>query len=229
MESDSLQTISHLSGQTGDIFAAEATVKGRQLALGRAKKTVELRTTVLADTRNRLAMAKQTLGEVIDDDGLDSSVANKAMVETANQVIQMESALAVARQRAGQAEMDLRTAESLLVVETQRQAIVALKLQIAPKAEQLLRELEQFVEEELVPALNSARVAYGQGTQSSFVTDLSLTWEHYVLKACRTLVKRGFVSMRLLGGQTFTSRIPDSEMAVRKEGSAATMDGRQYV
>lgn len=183
-------------------------MKGAQLALGRARRVVELRRAALADARKKFAQAQQALDEVVNV-GLDSTEANVEMIEAANHVQEIERAVSMAEQREDAARKALRTAEMVVSDERERHIMKRLNLDIAPKAEKILKDLEKFVESEFVPALHEARAACGPGILSQVATELSLYWGPCVMRACRLLAQWERGAEVQIEGKPFSSHIPE--------------------
>ena len=219
-----LTTLKSLTqGWTWDAAKAEATVKGKQLALGRAKKTIEARTAELTQARERLSAAQQALGEAIDT-GTDPSTASQMMMEAEQLVKQQESALAVAQQRCEAAQRELKNAEGMARAEQEEAALARLKYQVAPKLDGIMAELEKVIEKELKPAMDDARVASGAGAGLNFMVNMTQGLEMFVARAISSIAPKGRAYIPLLGDRVFADLVPDpTTVRARRE---RTQQGR---
>ena len=208
---------------TWDAEKAEAMVKGRQLALGRAKKTIEARTAELTKAKERFSVAQQALGEAIDA-GTDPSTTTRAMMEAEQLVKQQESALAVAQQRCEAAQRELKNAEGMARAEQEEAALARLKYQVAPKLDGIMAELEKVIEKELKPAMDDARVASGAGAGLNFMVNMTQGLEMFVARAISSIAPKGRAYIPLLGDRVFADLVPDpTTVRARRE---RTQQGR---
>ena len=189
---------------------AAADLKGRQLASGRARRSLEQRTAELAEAQSRLEQARLAVGEAIDS-GVDFGDATRAEAQAENAVRQLENVLAVVKQKLNAAEIDLQHAEGLAAAEQEESAIAHLKHTACPKFDTLCVELERLIEYELVPGMETARVAVGVGVPASWIVDMNLAIEMLLMRAARAAVPKGRAFVTLLNGRTLTSSCPSPE------------------
>ena len=193
-----------------DPHKAKAAVKGKELLLGRKKKSVETNQLELEKERERLAHAQNSLGEAINA-GEDPTLARQAMSEAEGRVKDVLSALSVAQHQQETAERELKNAHLLAEVEQEEAAIAHLKFNICPRFDSLCVELERLLVNELVPGMETARVAVGVGAHASWVLDVSLAIEMVLLRAARAAVPKGRAYVTLLSGRTLVTTCPDPD------------------
>lgn len=186
--------------------AAQARLKGKELALGRADKAVETRTAELSGMRELFARAQQTLGEAIED-GVDTTTASRTMAQLESRVKEAETFLAVTLQRQAEAKAAFKNAELLASVEAELFDIGRLKFDVMPRFDAWLKEGERLVREEVSPALNAARISASVDT--SWLTDVQLGVKMSVLKAVAVLVPEGRGYIRILGTRTLSDLVID--------------------
>lgn len=129
------------------------------------------------------------------------------MVEAEGRVKQLETVLAVALHRQSEAETALHNAEQLASTEAELFDVGRLKYGVMPKFDNLLKEMERLVREEVSPALNAARISATVDT--SWVTDVQLAVKMSVLKAVAVLVPEGRGYTRILGTKTLADLVID--------------------
>jgi hypothetical protein len=185
-------------------------VKRWQLEQGRTKKRVEDLTVQLDAARLALAQSERVLGERMVDE-LDVTTDTAEMKQAGDRVHVLEAALAVARQKDEAAQADLKRAEHPVANDAKFAALSHLKHVIGPEMDQRCLDLEQFVNEKLVPALDHARLTIGLGIETNFLSAATLGFEHCLLRSCRALIKPANVYTVLLRDKKWSDYIPSPE------------------
>lgn len=190
-------------------------LKGAQLARGRTKSRVDALQRDLDTARQTLAeLTAQEANSVVDNDILPT--ASKALLKTQEHARQLEAGLEVAKQRDREAQAALTRAQQYVEVAKEEEALARLKYVVAPKADKLFAEIESFVKNDFVPAVEAARAAGGVGVHLNFLVDLTVGFEMFFLRAARQIIPKGRAHVTLLGNKTFTDLIPDPSTAAKR-------------
>ena len=196
----------------------EDALKGAQLARGRTKAKVDSLQEALTAAQSAAAvLAKEEADSVADSDVLPT-ISSKALQKAQDQVRLLESGLAVARQRDQDAQTALERAQLLLSVAQEERAFAHLKNDVAPKADQLFASVQAYIENELVPAIDTARAVSGAGSHQSFLIDLTLGFEMLFLRAAQKIIPKGRAHVVSLGDRTFASLVPDPSTVAKRRG-----------
>jgi hypothetical protein len=145
------------------------------------------------------------------------SAVQRGMEEAAGCVRSLEAGLAVALQKDEAAARALKDAEFEAAITAEEAALAHLRT-IGLKFDTILTELEQFLDGELVPAIDRARTVSGPGSESAFLVDTSLAVELYVSRACRSFIVKGRAYGPLTASRKFSDRLPDATYARERRG-----------
>jgi len=198
----------------------EDLVKGAQLALGRAKKTVESRTREHAEVCELLTRARVDLADALDQ-GLDTAAVMRVIVKTETAVRQTEAVLQIARQREQAAQDALRQAQDDVLVEAQMAAFRHLQLDVGPKVDKIFADLRQLVTEELVPAFERCQKIAPSSELSSLLVNAKLEFSRVLDYHVRAFTGTGLSGHAAFMLHTQWSKfLPDPEQLIRKKRPA---------
>lgn len=189
-------------------------VAGKRLAAGRTTAKVKTLTNDLDVTRKEVAALERQLGDVFGD-GLDVTAVQDALKNAEARVRLLELALSSAMEKDRAAQAGLKAAQHAAELSTETDALTHLK-EKGVKFDNILYQLETFLVQELVPALDAARAVSGNGSQASFLKDAHLAVELYVMRACRYFMPKGRVAATMLGSRSYSDRLPNGPYAAER-------------
>jgi hypothetical protein len=157
-----------------------ATIKGAQLALGRAKKTHETTTAALVEARAHLAQMERDLGgRILDGEGADTATRDVQAATLA--VRQLEQAVAVALARMEAAKNTLRNIEEQARYDHQCRTVEELG-KGAIRVDECTASLARAVDE-IVLWMNEVR-GFGNDRINKKLNDANLSFKIRLLDAC---------------------------------------------
>lgn len=198
----------------------DSSLKGSQLLRGRTAASVKVLEESLAAARQTVAeLTAEEANLIADSEAPDTLPAtDKKLLKARESVRQLEAGLAVAIERDQAAQAALERAKLLASIAEEERAFARLKNEVAPKADQLFASVQTYIENELVPAIDTARAVSGAGSHQSFLIDLTLGFEMMFLRAAQKIIPKGRAHVVSLGDRTFASLVPDPSTVAKRRG-----------
>lgn len=184
--------------------AADATLKGKQLAKGRTKARVESLQADVDTAALAVKQAERTVGERRADD-LDITAASEALRRAQDTLKAVEAALAIAIEKDMTAQSDLKAAERQVADEAVN-AARAVMLAVAPRWEEAFATLHQLATQTVLAAdrLRLAELAARVAHPGSATGEIRRQVQQSVGIALHPISSNGDVPSRLRKHATFT-------------------------
>jgi hypothetical protein len=157
--------------------AAEAKVKGAQLLKGRTRAMVERLTEQVQDAQHARENAKRAAGELVSE-GQDATAAMREMRQAHDRLDALEAALAVAIQKDGAAQADLKKAEHQVLIEAEAAACEHV-LALGPRFEEVSALVRQFALD-MARETEALRVAGGDDKYAYPVSQIRAQFEFFL-------------------------------------------------